>query len=323
MPRLTQRNLRDEVGRWVSCGIISQVQGEEILKTYPVEGRNFWLLSLATIGGILLLNGIALIIASNWQDIPPFIKMGGLLLLLVSFFTLGVESQRLERGRGWWETCYLFAAVLPLLGLMLVSQIFHVQGSATNLFLVWTIAIAPLPWLTRSVSTFVVFLLAIMQTLACLITEGFFGWIPEELVKQPEFFFSVYIIFGLTCAWASQGWNKLKEPILRSVGEFWGLLTTSFSIYVLGFFVQETWFLIWALLFLWSLELIYRGYFRGRVHQVNLGFVLVGLSVLSISFRLLGTMFQTGMMFIASGVLILCCAIGLNYLRRRVVKRIR
>ncbi|MFH1066358.1 MAG: DUF2157 domain-containing protein [bacterium] len=323
MPRLTQKNLRNEVGRWVSCGIIHPAQGKEILKHYPAEGRNYWLLSLAIIGGILLLNGIILIIASNWQDIPSFIKIGGTLLLLASSFSLGVESQRLGRGRGWWETSYLLASVLPLLGLMLISQIFHVQGNPTNLFLIWTIAIAPLPWLTRSVSTFVIFLIAIMTTLGCLLADGLFGWVPEELVDLPEFFLSAYLIFGLVCAWASQSWIKLEEQTLRNVGEFWGFLTASFSIYILGFVVKETWFLIWALLFFWSLELIYRGYFRGRVHQVNLGFVLVGLSILSTSFRLLGTMFETGVMFIAAGALTLGCAIGLNHVRRRVIKKIK
>jgi uncharacterized membrane protein len=313
-----QRKLGSEVGKWVADGLIDSGQAKRILERYPKSGHNYWLIAFAAIGSLLMLTGISLLIASNWESIPALFKFVCLLLLLAGTMTLGIEAQRLGWHRAWWECSYLAAAVFPLLGLALISQIFHTDGKASLLFLAWAISIAALPWLTRSVSSLVMLLLAVMSVNACLLDEDFYDrW---GTIRDFEALCFSYLAFGVLCAVLSQLWRRVNEPVLADVGEFWGLLIGFIAGYVYGF-DGHPWFLIWFLVFAAAMGLIYFGYLRERVHQVNLGFVMVALVILSIFFRLVGTMMDTGLIFIIGGGVILVCVLGLNHVRRRLLRR--
>lgn len=311
---MNQTQLKPHVEAWTREGLIQPAQAEAILARYPVRGRNYWMIAFAVIGSVLILGGIILLIASNWQHIPPLVKLTGLLALLVASTIIAVESQRRGMHRAWWECASLGAAVFPLLGLMLISQIFHVQGKPTALILVWTLATAPLPVLTRSVSAWVVQILALMSVLICAIHD----YLPVD-----EFLFQhwclAWIAFGGTLAFASQLWTRAGLPIQRDVGEFWGVLTVFIAAYVLGFDV-DPWFGLWLLVFFGALGLIWRGTRTARPHQVNVGFVMVALVILSTFFRLVGTMAQTGLIFILGGSTIILTVWGLNRLRQKVLQ---
>jgi uncharacterized membrane protein len=311
---MNQTHLKPHLEAWTREGLIQPAQAEAILARYPVTGRNYGMIAFAVIGSVLILGGIILLIASNWQHIPPLMKLAGLLALLVASTITTVESLRRGMHRAWWECASLGAAVFPLLGLMLISQIFHVQGKPTALILVWTLATAALPALTRSVSAWVVQILALMSLLICAIDDRFLG---------ARFSFEqwclAWIAFGGLLAFASQLWTRAGLRVQRDVGEFWGVLTVFIAAYVLGFDV-DAWFGLWLLVFLGALGLIWRGTTTARPHQVNVGFVMVALVILSTFFRLVGTMAHTGLIFIAGGGMIILTVWGLNRLRRNLIK---
>lgn len=312
---MNQTHLKPHLEAWTREGLIQPAQAEAILARYPVTGRNYWMVAFAVIGSVLILGGIILLISSNWQNIPPLMKMAGLLALLAASTITAVESQRRGMHRAWWECASLGAAVFPLLGLMLISQIFHVQGKPTGLILVWTLATAALPLLTRSVSAWVVQILALMSLLICAIDDRFLG--ARYSFEQ---WCLAWIAFGGLLAFASQLWARAGLRIQRDVGEFWGVLTVFIAAYVLGFDV-DAWFGLWLLVFLGALGLIWRGTTTARPHQVNVGFVMVALVILSTFFRLVGTMAHTGLIFIAGGGMIILTVWGLNRLRRGVLQR--
>lgn len=322
MATFNQRKLGPEVEKWVADGLIISDQAKRILERYPKSGHNYWLIAFSAIGSLLMLLGISLLIASNWDDIPDLVKFVSLLLLLAGSTALAVESQRLGWHRAWWECGYLAAAVFPLLGLGLISQIFHVDGKASGLFLAWTLLIAALPYLTRSVSSFVMLLLGIMSVNACLLDENYYDWISKDGTRM---FSLTYLFFGVVCAVLSQGWKRMGEPVMGDVGEFWGLLIGFVAAYIYGldFFRESShhWFWVWLAVFVAALGLIYFGYLREKAHQVNLGFVMVALTILSVFFRLVGTMMNTGLIFIVGGGAILICVLGLNHVRRRLLRR--
>lgn len=313
---MNQKTLKPHVEQWTRDGLIQPAQAEAILSLYPGAGRNYWMIAFAVIGTFLILGGIILIISSNWRDIPNGVKMAGLMALLVASMITGTESQKKGMPRAWWECAYLGASVFPLLGLMLISQIFHVQGKATGLVLAWLVATAVLPVLTRSVSSWVVQILALMSLFICGVEDGYLG---------PRYHFDQWclgwIAFGGLLALASNLWLLAGQKIQRDVGEFWGILTVFIAAYTWGFDVKH-WFGLWSLVFFAALGLIYRGYLRSKEHQVNTGFVMVALVTLSVFFRLVGTMFHTGLIFIAGGGMIILTVWGLNRLRRRVLEKI-
>ena len=317
MRAFSQKELRPQVDGWKAAGLITDDQAANILARYPPNAPQRWPLAFLILGGVLCLGGIILIISSNWQAIPAPVKLAGLLALLAGSYVLAVETQRSGRSRAWWEIGYLGAAVFPLLGLMLISQIFHVSGNPFSLLLTWTLVILPLPFLTRSVSAFLLFLVA-ATALVLDLPEGFhrpwwhfhtFSWIMAG--------------YGLICALLSQFWLRLGEPILRNVGEYFGILLALIFLFVLGCDLSDTWFWVWLLVFALSLGLIARGYHDERIHQVNLGFCFAGLVILSIFLRLVGTMFDTGIIFIGGGLILIAGVSALEWLRRRLVAQIK
>ncbi len=324
MAAFSQKTLQPELDAWQREGIIAPEQAARILARYPATGSNPGVIALAIIGSALCITGVSLLIASNWEQIPALLKLAGLFVLLIVSTALAVETQaRPGCGRGWWECGYLGAAIFPLLGLALVSQIFHATGRGSDFFLAWMVSIAALPLLSRSVSSFVIFLLAIVAVLCSAQAEH--RWFWQHPGGFGDSFLQgciTFIVFGAVCATLSQVWLKLGERAMRNVGEHLGLLSAFVAAYVLGCDVGKAWPGVWLAVFLGALALIAFGYRRERVQQVNLGFWMVGLTVLSTFFRLVGTMFNTALIFIGGGLVIIVCVIVIERLRRRLVKGI-
>jgi uncharacterized membrane protein len=301
------------VREWTGEGLISEDQGRAILARHPARA-GAWLLAYMLIGGVLAVAGVSLLIASNWQAIPALVKLAGVLVLLSLGTVAGVETQRRGCPRAVWECGFLVAAVLPLLGLMLVSQIFHLSGDVSGLLGVWTLAITPLMLLSGSGVAFLVWLAA-----------GYF-WLGFRLGETHVLreFWQVALAYagvGAAVAGASQLWLVTARRELRTMGEFVGVATVAFALWVAGFDMAH-WFALWSALFFVALGWIWLSMARERIHQVNVGFVLVGLLIFSTFIRLVGTMAQTGVIFLSGGVALLLTAWGLEWLRRRLVRRL-
>jgi uncharacterized membrane protein len=305
--------LERHVRQWVTEGIISAEQGAAILARHPTRASSGWLLAYVLIGGVLCVAGVSLLIASNWQSIPALLKLAGVLVILAASTIIGVETQRRAAHRSIWECAYLVAAVFPLLGLMLVSQIFHLSGDTSGLLAVWCLAITPLAILSRSGSAFLVWVVAAYAWLGFVLTEKF-HW-PDMWQ-----FFLAYAAAGTALAAVSQLWRRIHREDLRSIGEFIGAMTAAFALWLVGFDIDR-WAFLWAGLFIAALGWIWLSMECHRPHQVNLGFVLIGLVILSTFLRLVGTMAQTGIIFLSGGVVLLVTAWGLNFLRRQVLRR--
>lgn len=310
---MNRATLERLVSEWTGEGVISEEQGRAILARHPARA-GAWLMAYVLIGGVLAVAGVSLLIASNWQVIPALVKLAGVLLLLALGTVTGVETQRRGCPRGVWECGFLVAAVLPLLGLMLVSQIFHLSGDASGMLAAWALAITPLMLLSGSGAAFFVWLSA-----------GYF-WLGFRLGETHVLreFWQVALVYagmGAAVAAASQLWLLTARRELRTLGEFVGVATAAFALWVAGFDISH-WFALWGGLFLVALGWIWLSMVRERIHQVNVGFVLVGLLILSTFIRLVGTMAQTGVIFLSSGVVLLLSAWGLEWLRRRLVRKL-
>jgi hypothetical protein len=178
---------------------------------------------------------------------------------------------------------------------------------------VWLLAITPLAVLSGSGAAFFVWVAA-----------GY-AWLGVNLDENFKFhdmwqFFLIFAGAGAVLASLSQLWLKVGRKELRAMGEFIGVATTSLSLWLVGFDVAH-WFALWGGLFLAALGWIWLSMERGRIHQVNVGFVLVGLLIISTFLRLVGTMAQTGVIFLGGGVVLLVTAWLLNRLRREVLKK--
>jgi uncharacterized membrane protein len=326
--RLTQSQLQPEVDRWVSEGVIQPAQAASIVARYPVaDGVGRMMTIFIALGAVLIVGGIALVISSNWKDIPPLVKMAGLLLLLAAATVAGIEAKSRGWARGWWEGAFSVSAILPLLGIALISQIFHLSGKATGLFLGWTLLIVVVPVLTRSVGAFVVLLCALFALQQAWLNDYVQAWLVGSTDRWGNFALQILgaAVFGLVCAAVSTGWKWLGETVQARAGEYMGLLVFLVASYFYGFETKPfdtrpAWPFVWLIVFVLAVLVIYRAVRTGnRTHQVNLGFVIIGLVIISTYVRLVGTMMNTGVIFLTGGALMLACAFVLARWRRRLL----
>jgi uncharacterized membrane protein len=223
----TQKSLKPHINNWVGDGLITQDQANSILAKYPVSSISPAVMTFSIVGGLLCVLGLILIISANWQSIPREVKLGGLLGLLAASTLLGAEGVRRKSYPAITEISYLFAAVLPLAGLVMMSQFFNISGSGFMLVLTWFLSILFLPFLSLSSSAFVVWLLALSALISLAITEHHWMLLDSE----DHTLLAVAGIWGVVVAAGSQLWSKIGGTMQRSWGEALGLIMTSQALY--------------------------------------------------------------------------------------------
>ncbi len=134
-----------------AAGIITHDQHTALLayagRTAEREPRLGGVAWLGVFAGLFVVAGIALLIARNWADIGPGVRVAGFLALLAAMGEAAIRY----RGRSVaasvpLELVWFF---LPLLGIGLYAQTFQLSGDPIQPFLVWLALGAPLAWLSE------------------------------------------------------------------------------------------------------------------------------------------------------------------------------
>ena len=100
---------------------------------------------LAILAGLFVLAGISLLIATNWEDIGPEVRIVAFLALLL----LVGEAALRAKGAVTGAALELVWLVLPLLGIGLYAQTFQLSGETSTSLLVWLVLGVPLAWKTE------------------------------------------------------------------------------------------------------------------------------------------------------------------------------
>lgn len=148
------RKLRQEAQLWRDEGLISASQYQQIADRYQfnkieaVAKESSGLIAIA-VGGLLLILGIIIFVAANWQTWSREVKFILLMSLFLSTAITGFLTWReptLAKGEGkkpqrnkrlLGEALLILSALILGATLMLMAQIFNISGSATQLFLAW------------------------------------------------------------------------------------------------------------------------------------------------------------------------------------------
>jgi uncharacterized membrane protein len=318
----TQRSLKPHVTRWVQDDLITQDQANSILSQYPADSRSPAFMTFSTIGGLLCILGVILLVSANWQVIPREVKLAGLLSLLTASTVLGIESSRRKWHPAITEISYLFAAVLPLVGLTLIGQFFNLSGSGFTLVLTWFASILLLPFLSFSPASFIVWWMSLSTLIAFGIHEYNLKWFDNDIRMASI----IYSAFGVITAVASQLWTRAGQTIQRAWGESLGLITTSLALYAYDFDTNypkrrlAPWEILWGAVFLLGLLAVFAGYKLHRKNLVTLGLVIGGITIVSFYVRLAGSMLSTGTLFLSTGALLLAVIFALHKLRKTILK---
>ncbi len=140
------------------------------------------------------------------------------------------------------EALFIAGAVLFLLGIALVGQIFHLSGRPGDAVLLWFAGIAPLPFLTRSRGTFFVLLLGAYVWLAIesSVRDGWLNFAASEH-RTGEVSLPLVLLGGsLILYWAAFFWRPAWEGFAR-IQQAWPVALIGVTVYAAGFAHKDWW----------------------------------------------------------------------------------
>jgi uncharacterized membrane protein len=233
---------------WVTDGLVTAAQRDALLARHPVPagGSHRFLAILAMLGGTMLVVGVSLIIKSNWDQIGDWAKILGLVALLSGAYSLGY---RLKMSPGNYprtgDACFMAGAVLFLLGIALVSQIFHLDSRPANGVLLWWAGIVVLPWLTRAKGMQLVSVIAGLTWLGLELAsrDSLISLAPASgpYFHDGYLFAAAGVLVGWAVAFFGLGLRLGRHDDFAGLHENAGLLIVCFALYALSFSWSKDW----------------------------------------------------------------------------------
>lgn len=141
---------RTDIESILEAGLITPAQSDAIIERFHLEERKSskWLaVSLSSLAGLLVLGGIIMLISANWEFIPPMVKMGTGIGLMVLFWVLHIcfSGKRPVTA----EAFSLLGGGMWLANIALYAQIFNLQNPPVEGCALFFAGIVLLPLLTR------------------------------------------------------------------------------------------------------------------------------------------------------------------------------
>ena len=145
--------LAAEIPGWIRDGLVSAEQGARLLARHPLDagwlGRPAALFAL--IGGALVAAGLALVISHNWEDIHRWVKLGGLVALMLAAYAGALRLR--DRGyRRLAEGLFVVGGSLVLIGIALIGQIYNLSGHPADAVLLWWVLLLPVGYVLPSLA---------------------------------------------------------------------------------------------------------------------------------------------------------------------------
>lgn len=241
-----EETLETESAAWVREGVITTEQRGTLLQRHPAEkrGAGRFIAVVVTIGGTLLAVGVSLVIKANWVALGDWVKIGGLVALLIGAYGVGA---RLKFGGSYPKTGDAFlmmGALFFLGGIALVSQIFHLNARPASGVLFWWVGIVALPWLTRAKGVQFVSIVAFLVWLGMeMTTPG--SWIEVGRGATGSFgrdsvaIEAIFVLLGLALWAAGLALRGGRWAEFAGMHEKWGIVAMSGALYLLGFARHE------------------------------------------------------------------------------------
>ena len=237
---LFQRKLSRLLGDAKAAKVVDANTSERLLQMASEQEQSGGLLSLAAVlgwlgGGIMGL-GVILLISVNWDSIPDGLKIIGFITLFSAFHGAGLWLRARTEFKLIPEGLNFSGAILFLAGIGLISQIFHLEGRAPNMIILWLIAVVPLAWALRSSA---ITLLAVFALVLWLHMEQF-SWTGRYWELSPVTMFLIDAGVGVALIGFAAALRN-REPTISLVFRACGVLLLFFSVYVLGFYRHMSW----------------------------------------------------------------------------------
>jgi uncharacterized membrane protein len=211
-----------EIDQWLSEGLISTAQAEDLKRRYPApsQGTAWGRIIFFSIGAVLFGLGVILLFAYNWERMHKFVKLAVIVLALLAAHGAGFRLRRPEgRFRTAGEGLHLAGTMFFGAGIWLVAQMYHIDEHYPNAFLIWGLGALAMAWTLPSISH------AILAAVLLVLWNGFEAFD----FKNPHLVSPFIILTGLLpLAWIYR-WRVL---LATSIIAFMLMLT--FSVATVG-----------------------------------------------------------------------------------------
>lgn len=191
-----RRRLHEEVQHWVAEGVISPDQAAALDARYDLkEAAKPRISAFAAVlygfAALLIGGGLIALVAANLGNMPDFVKVGGLLTLMVLFQAVGYY---------WWKgprpamghAFLLLGVVLFGANVGLIGQIFPVDGRWYAGFGAWAFACALIAYVTGSVPVALLGIFAAGTNLFGAIFDGVDLWSAPVLAGFQAIPFAIF-----------------------------------------------------------------------------------------------------------------------------------
>lgn len=147
IPKSQYQFLHNELNEQMKNNRISENQFKEIMSTYQEsEGLNF-IKVILSVGAVLVGLGILSFIASNWIYLDRSIKI---IIILLALGGALLTSYKTEEEYSKISKAFLYLSLLIFgAGIFLIGQIFHLGGTFSDAFLIWSIGAISMAFLSR------------------------------------------------------------------------------------------------------------------------------------------------------------------------------
>ncbi|MRI33034.1 DUF2157 domain-containing protein [Endozoicomonas sp. OPT23] len=191
--RLLKNDLARESSDWVEQGLISQQQAEKICDNYGVDyhqaqASSFGYSVLTGLGFLFIGLALIVLIGANWEEIPRFARMSGLILLTLVTQSYGIYKWQHDTssatGTFFLGNLFFGAAII------LIAQTYHLGEHMPDGVYWWALGCLPFALLTRSI---LLMEQSLLLSLIWLFLEASEGYLT--LGFAPFAFASVWVLY--------------------------------------------------------------------------------------------------------------------------------
>ncbi|MFC4075993.1 DUF2157 domain-containing protein [Salinithrix halophila] len=186
---MSRKWLKKEGEEWVKEGIVTEGQLRHILERYPAKTIQGQLLPI--LAAVLIGLAILSYTASNWNGIPPLVRLSILIAAIATFY--GAGEIRTSRGHSHTGASLTGLGVICFgAAMILVGQMFHLTAFDARLFILWGLSALGALYLYRHPALFFLpFLILTASQIYSVATFDRFSWITA-------------VLFTLGLAWDAQ-----------------------------------------------------------------------------------------------------------------------
>ncbi|MBS0242222.1 MAG: DUF2157 domain-containing protein [Proteobacteria bacterium] len=146
----THRQLQKDIARWQASGWITP-DGADAIRADLSGRRSVMGLagSLSTLAAVLVGAAVLSFVAANWQEMPKLARLGIIFAGLWGAFA-GAAWLEARNYKAFAEAALLAGVAMFGGGIMLIAQMYHMDGHPPDAVLLWGIGGLITGWLTRS-----------------------------------------------------------------------------------------------------------------------------------------------------------------------------